>query len=140
MNPKKRNIFYPNWENFEIISEIPEILNKLNIKENECYEALSISSDTDFQIHLRRMPNSCFINNYFAGGLRAWRANTDIQPVFNHHKAVTNMCAYFSKAEDETSEAMKQAAREAFISGKSDFAKTKAIAKAYSSKRECPVQ
>ena len=140
LNPKKRNIFYPNRENFELIPEIPEILNKLNFKENEYYEALSISSNIDFQIHLRHMPNSCFMNNYFAERLRAWRANIHIQAVFNHLKAVTYVCAYFSKAEDQTSEAMKQAAREAFISGKSDFAKTKAIAKAYTSKRECPVQ
>ena len=33
----------------------------------------------------------------------------DIQPVFSHHKFVTDMFAYFSKAEDETLEAMKKA-------------------------------
>ena len=97
LNPKKRNIFYPNMENSEIILETPEILKKLNIKKNECHEALSVSSDTDFQIHLRHMPNSYFINNYFAEGLRAWRANIDIQSVFNHHEDVTYMCAYFQK-------------------------------------------
>ena len=48
LNPKKNNIFYPNRENFEIIAEIPKILNKLNIKESEYHEALSIYSDTDF--------------------------------------------------------------------------------------------
>ena len=38
----------------------------------------------------------------------AWQANIDIQPVFDHYKAVTlYMCEYFSKSEDETSEAMK---------------------------------
>ena len=41
------------------------------------------------------------------------------------------MCAYFSKAEDETSEAMKQAAREALVGNKSDYEKMKAIARAY---------
>ena len=54
LNPKKRNIFYPNMENSEIILETPEILKKLNIKKNEYHEALSVSSDTDFQIHLRQ--------------------------------------------------------------------------------------
>ena len=131
LNPKKQNLFHQNRENFEIIPETPESLNKLNIKENKYYEALSISVDTDFQTHLRRMPNSRFINNYFAKGLEVWRANIDIHPVFNNHKAVQCMCAYFSKAEDETSEALKQAAREAFILGKSDFTKMKTIAKAY---------
>ena len=41
-------------------------------------------------------------------GLQAWKTNTDIQPVFNHHKAVTYMCAYFSKSDDETSETMSK--------------------------------
>ena len=44
------------------------------------------------------------------------------------------MCAYFSKAEDETSEAMKQAAKEAPNARKTEFETMKAIAKAYSTK------
>ena len=70
----------------------------------------------------------------------AWQANIDIQPVFNHYKAVTYMCAYFSKSEDETSEAMKQAAKEAVTTNKSKFEQMKAIARAYATKRECSVQ
>ena len=50
------------------------------------------------------------------------------------------MCAYFSKAEDETSEAMKQAAEEALNGNKSEFETMKNIAKAYATKRECSVQ
>ena len=46
------------------------------------------------------------------------------------------MCAYFSKAEDETSEAMKQGAKEASVSGKSSFEKIRAVAKAYPTKHE----
>ena len=45
------------------------------------------------------------------------------------------MCAYFSKAENETSEAMKQAAKEAGMSGKTDLEKMRAVAKAYSKKK-----
>lgn len=41
-------------------------------------------------------------------GLQAWKTNIDVKPVFSRYKAVTYMCTYFSKAEDETSEAMKQ--------------------------------
>ena len=37
------------------------------------------------------------------------------------------MCANFSKAEDETSEPMKQTAREALAGNKSDYEKMKAI-------------
>ena len=51
-----------------------------------------------------------FINNNFMEGPKAWKWNIDIQLVFNHHKAVTSMCACSFKAEDETSDTMKQAA------------------------------
>ena len=50
------------------------------------------------------------------------------------------MCAYFSKAEDETSEATKQAAKEALSGNKSHYEKSKATAHAYATKRECSVQ
>ena len=121
----------PTKDAFEKVPGISEILAEISVTEREYYSALSISSDSDFQIHLKRQPNACFINNFFSEGLQAWQANIDIQPVFNHYKAVTYMCAYFSKAEDETSEAMKQAAKEALSTSK--------IAKAYSTKRECSV-
>ena len=73
---------------------------------------------------------------FFSEGLQAWQANIDIQPVFNHCKAVTYMCAYFSKAEDETSEAMKQAKKEALNVSKTELETMKAIAK---TKRESSV-
>ena len=38
----------------------------------------------------------------------------DIQPVFNHYKAVAYIRAYLSKSENESSVAMKQAVRDAF--------------------------
>ena len=55
------------------------------------------------------------MNNFFTEGLQVWRENIDtidIQPVFNHYKAITYMCACFSETEDEASATMKQAARE----------------------------
>ena len=116
------------------------ILQDLKISEHEYYDALSTSHDADFQIHLNRPPNSCFVNNYFDEGLSAWKANIDIQPVFNHYKAVTYMCAYFSKSEDETSEAMKQAAKEAVNLNKTNFEQMKSVARAYATKRECSIQ
>ena len=33
----------------------------------------------------------------------------DLQPVFNHHKSVSRMSAYFSKSESETSQALLKA-------------------------------
>ena len=136
LDPRKRNILHPLKENFEDIPSIKNILAELKLTKEEYYGALSISIDSDFQIHLKRKPNACFINNFFVEGLQAWKANIDIQPVFNHYKAVTYMCAYFSKAEGETSEAMKQAAKEALSGNKSHYDKMKAIARAYATKRE----
>ena len=45
--------------------------------------------------------------------------NINIQTVFNDYKVITNICTYFSKAEDETSETMKQGPKSAFESGMS---------------------
>ena len=51
--------------------------------------ALSISKDDDFELHLKRKPNSCFTNNYVNDGLKGWQTNMDIiQFVFNEYKAV----------------------------------------------------
>ena len=77
-------------------------MEKLKILEPDYYVTLSISSDNDFQIHLKREPNACFINSYFVEGSQTWKVNINIQTVFNDYKAVTYMCANFSKAEDET--------------------------------------
>ena len=49
---------------------------------------------------------------FFTEGLQVWKANIDTQRVVNYYRAVTYMCAHFTKQEDETSsEAMKQAAK-----------------------------
>ena len=52
-------------------------------------------------LHLIRPPNSCFVNNYFNIGLRAWQANMEIQTAFDEYKAAPCMCSYFSKSEDK---------------------------------------
>ena len=135
LNPKKCNIIDPRRENYVNVPSITEILEELEILKLEFYEALSISNDDDFHIHLKRELDACFINRYFVEGLQAWKANIGIRPVFNHYKPVTYMFPYFSKAEDEKSETMKQAAEEALVSGKSNFEKMRAVARAYSTKR-----
>ena len=135
LNPKKCNIIDPRRENYVNVPSITEILQELEILKLEFYEALSISNDDDFHIHLKRELDACFINRYFVEGLQAWKANIGIRPVFNHYKPVTYMFPYFSKAEDEKSETMKQAAEEALVSGKSNFEKMRAVARAYSTKR-----
>ena len=41
---------------------------ELNITEEEYYDALLISSDSDFQIHIKREPNTYFINKGYKLG------------------------------------------------------------------------
>ena len=53
--------------------------------------------DDDFELHLKREPNSCFINNYFNDGLQEWQENMDIQHVFNEDRAVTYYAQTFHK-------------------------------------------
>ena len=77
------------------VSEAPKFLN---IAEVDSYDAISLSPTSDYQMHLRRSPNSSFINNYNAVMLQVWRANMNIQPFFNYYKAVSYMPAYFSKS------------------------------------------
>ena len=50
------------------------------------------------------------------------------------------MCAYLPKSEDKTSEAMKQAAREAYESGKPVCERMKSVARVYRTHREISVQ
>ena len=62
-------------------SSIDGVLLELQLTKKEYYWALSISSDNDFKLHLKRDTNSCFINNYNPVLLKAWQANIDLQPV-----------------------------------------------------------
>ena len=50
------------------------------------------------------------------------------------------MCAYFSKAEGESPEAIKQTAKEALMGNKSEYDQMKSIAKTFPTKRERSVQ
>ena len=65
------------------------ILNEIDITEQDYQWALSISPDSDHELHLKRPIDSCFTNNYFIAGLKGFAANVDLQPVFNHYKCIT---------------------------------------------------
>ena len=140
LNPAKKNFFDPNASDFEVTKSIAEILSTLNISIDDYMKALSTSEDSDYHLYVKRPTNSCFVNNYFKDGLLAWEANLDIQPVFIHYKAITYMCAYLSKTEDECSHAMKQALHEAYENRKDMYNQMRAIANAYNKKREMFVQ
>ena len=73
---------------------------------------MKLSTDSDYQVHLKRGKRFCFINNYNPVLLKAWHANIDLQPVANYYKAVSYMTAYFSKSEHETSKTLRQAKKE----------------------------
>ena len=87
-------------DNFTQPLSVKEILDELEISKDDYYRAFSMSKDKDLELNLKREPNSCFVNNYFDAGLKAWQANMNIKPVFYDYKAVTYMCQYFSKTED----------------------------------------
>ena len=107
---------------------IEEILPVLEISKKDYEAVLSISEDSDYQFYLKRPPNSCFVNNCFTDGLLAWEANIDIQPVFNHSKAAAYICAYLSKSEDECSQAISQALKEAFEDKLDSYQQIKSVA------------
>ena len=137
---RKRNILNSLKDHFEELPSIGNILTELGITEEQYYNALTISIDTEFQIHIKPEPNSCVVDNYFAENLQVWKATTDIQPIFNYYKAATYMRAYFPKAKDEMSEAMKQVAKETLLGNKSDYEKMKIIARAYTTRRKNSVR
>ena len=65
--------------------------------------------------------------------------NLDMQPTFNHYKAVAYMCAYMSKSESECSLAMKQAFRDAFEKELNSYEEMKLVANACINKKECDI-
>ena len=107
LNPSKRLQFNSD-------QTIQAILHGLGITEDKYYNALSTSPDSEFKLILKRPPDSCFISNYFKAGPKAFKANIDIQPVFDYFRCVAYMCAYFSKTESLCSESLHQAAKEVF--------------------------
>ena len=95
---------------------------------------------SDFQLHLKRPIDSCFINNYFVAGIKGFRANVDLQPVFNHYKCITYVCSYFTKDETECSQAIMNAAKEAKAANLSVRDGLKKIGAAFLSTREVSAQ
>ena len=66
-----------------------DIFQYLDITKKQYEWALSISPDSDCDLHLKRSVDSCFTNNYFIAGIKGFAANVHLQPVFNHHKCIT---------------------------------------------------
>ena len=140
LNPSKVNFYDSSKVTFMNLKSVSEVLEEINITEEEYKSALQISDDQDFQLHLKRPADSCFVNNYFDIGILAWKTNVGIQPVFNYYKAISYMCSYLSKEEGECLRAIKQAFKETVEKGSSYYEQMKTIAHSYSLKRECSLQ
>ena len=81
INPSKPEDYDPN------LTEA-DIFNSRGITEKEYYIALSISPDSDYDLHLPRPLDSCFINNYLVAVVKGFAVNVDLQPVLNY-KCIT---------------------------------------------------
>ena len=125
LNPSKKNILDKTKDDYVESKSIEEILSLLQTSSKDYEEALSISDNSDFQTLYKRAPN--FVNNYFCDGLMAWEANMDIQPVFNHCKAVAYMGVYLSKSEIECSVTLKQAVQDAFEKELENYQQMKSV-------------
>ena len=107
------DVLNPSKSDYDPTLTEADIFTSVNITEEQYYWALSISPDSDYELHLRRPIDSCFINNYFVAGIKGFRANVDLQPVFNHCKCITYVCSYFTKDGTECSQAIVNVAKEA---------------------------
>lgn len=57
-------------------------LRKQKISGVDYENALSISSDDGYEIHLERSPNFCFVKNFFKFGILVWETNMNIKSDF----------------------------------------------------------
>ena len=85
-----------------------DIFNLVGITKEQYYSALAILPDSNYELHLRRPVDSCFINNYFIAGIKGFQAIVNLQPVFDHYY----VCSYFTKDETECSQAIMNAAKQ----------------------------
>ena len=102
-----------------------------SITEQEYENEFKIFDDNSYQLHLRWPTDSCFVNNYFDIGLLAWEANINILQVFDYYKAVTYLCSYLWKQDDECSQAIKKAFKEPLERDTESYEQMKSVTHAY---------
>ena len=94
MKQKIDEVLNPSIADYNSLLTPEEIFQEIAIT-NEKYEwALTISPDSDCELHLKRPIDSCFTNNYSIVGIKGFAANVDLQPVFNHCKCITLICLF----------------------------------------------
>ena len=134
------DVLNPSKSTYEPNATPNNILSYIGITEQDYKWAISVSPDSDYELHLKRPIDSCFINNYFIAGLKGFAANVDLQPVFNHYKCITYVCSYFTKHETECSQAIINAAKEAKQANLSVRDGLRKIGAAFLSTREVSAQ
>lgn len=90
-----------------------DIFSSVGITEEQYNSALATSPDSNYELHLKRPVDSCFINNHFIAGIKGFEPNVDLQPIIDHYKCITYICSYFTKDETECSQEIMNAAKEA---------------------------
>lgn len=113
MKQKIDEVLNPSIADYNSLLTPEEIFQEIAITNEEYEWALTISPDSDCELHLKRPIDSYFTNNYSIAGIKGFAANVDLQPVFNHYKCITYVCSYFTKDETECSQAIMNAAKEA---------------------------
>ena len=113
VNQKIDEVLNPSLSTYNSLLTEDDIFTSIGISKDQYLSALSISSDSNYELHLKKSLDSCFINNYFIAGLKGFGANVDLQPVFDHYKCITYVCSYFTKDETRCSQAIMNAAKEA---------------------------
>ena len=86
---------------------IVEFLEIAKVNQDDYYFALKYSR-AGYTVHLRRDLDEIYINSYNIEWIRAWNANIDIQPCFDHFAVITYVTEYFVKDESGTIEVLKQ--------------------------------
>ena len=74
--------------------QLKEILFELEILKVIYYGALSTKSNIYLELHLKKQPKNCLLNNYFGIGLRHWNGNTDSHLVL---RSQWHICANISQ-------------------------------------------
>ena len=89
-------VLNPSKSSYDYLLTEHDIFNSVGITEEQCYSAPAVSPDSNYDLHLERPVEICFVNNYFVAGLKGFEANVDLQPVFDHYKCITYTCSYFT--------------------------------------------
>ena len=72
LNPTKVNVTDPTKDNFT--QPFKQILDEFEFPKDDHNRGLSLPKE-NFELHLKRQPNSCLVNSYFDFSLKIWQAN-----------------------------------------------------------------